>query len=57
MMDFGKMLKDEEAMKRFGNTLVVRDLHTRKPIKVLDVPGAPLELRCVQLGLDSSASP
>lgn len=45
MMDFGKMLKDEEAMKRFGNTVVVWDLHTRKPIKVLDVPGAPLELR------------
>jgi selenium-binding protein 1 len=46
MMDFGKMLKDEEAMKRFGNTMVVWDLHSRKPIKVLDVPGAPLEIRC-----------
>jgi len=46
MMDFGKMLNDEEAMKRFGNTIVVWDLHTRKPKKVLDVPGAPLELRC-----------
>ncbi len=46
MMDFGKMLKDEEAMKRFGNTVVVWNLHTRKPRKVLDVPGAPLELRC-----------
>jgi len=46
MMDFGKMLNDEEAMKRFGNTVVVWNLHTRKPIKVLDVPGAPLELRC-----------
>jgi selenium-binding protein 1 len=45
MMDFGKMLQDEEAMKRFGNTVVVWDLHTRKPIKVLDVPGAPLEVR------------
>ena len=45
MMDFGKMLQDEEAMKRFGNTVVVWDLHTRKPIKVLDVPGAPLEIR------------
>jgi len=46
MMDFGKMLNDEEAMKRFGNTVVVWNLQTRKPIKVLDVPGAPLELRC-----------
>jgi selenium-binding protein 1 len=46
MMDFGKMLNDEEAMKRFGNTVVVWDLHTRKPQKVLDAPGAPLEIRC-----------
>ncbi len=46
MMDFGKMLKDPEAMKRFGNTVVVWNLHQRKPKKVLDVPGAPLELRC-----------
>jgi selenium-binding protein 1 len=46
MMDFGKMLKDKEAMKRFGNTVVVWDLHTRKPKKVFDVPGAPLEIRC-----------
>ncbi len=46
MMDFGKMLNDPEAMKRFGNTVVVWDLHTRQPKKVLDVPGAPLELRC-----------
>lgn len=46
MMDFGKMLSDEEAMKRFGNTVVVWNLQTREPIKILDVPGAPLELRC-----------
>ncbi len=46
MMDFGQMLKDPEAMKRFGNTMVVWDLHTRQPKKVLDVPGAPLEIRC-----------
>jgi selenium-binding protein 1 len=45
-MDFGKMLKDAEAMKRFGNTVVVWNLHTRQPKKVLDVPGAPLEIRC-----------
>ncbi len=46
MMNLGKMLADEEAMKRFGNTVVIWDLHTRKPKKVLDVPGAPLEIRC-----------
>ncbi len=46
MMDFGQMLKDEAAMKRFGNTVVTWNLHTRKPEKVLDVPGAPLEIRC-----------
>jgi len=46
MMDLGKMMADGEAMKRFGNTVVVWDLHTRKPKKILDVPGAPLEVRC-----------
>ncbi|MGI9331992.1 MAG: selenium-binding protein SBP56-related protein [Gammaproteobacteria bacterium] len=46
MMDLGQMMGDAEAMKRFGNTVVVWDLHTRKPKKVLDVPGAPLEIRC-----------
>jgi selenium-binding protein 1 len=46
MMDFGKMLGDQEAMKRFGNTVVAWDLHSKKPKKVMDVPGAPLEIRC-----------
>ncbi|WP_282608979.1 selenium-binding protein SBP56-related protein [Pelagibius sp. Alg239-R121] len=45
MMDFGKMLKDEAAMKRFGQTVVQWDLHTRQPKKVMHVPGAPLEIR------------
>jgi selenium-binding protein 1 len=45
MMDFGKMLADAEAMKRFGNTMVVWDFHARKPIQTLQVPGAPLEIR------------
>jgi len=45
MMDFGKMLQDPEAMKRFGQTVVVWDLHARKPRKVLHVPGSPLEIR------------
>ena len=46
MMNLGKLMADSEAMQRFGNTVVVWDLHTRKPRKVLDVPGAPLEIRC-----------
>ncbi len=46
MMDFGKMLGDGEAMKRFGNTMVRWDLHSRKPREIMDVPGAPLEIRC-----------
>ena len=46
MMDIGKMMGDAEAMKRFGNTAVIWDLHTRQPKKILDVPGAPLEIRC-----------
>ncbi|MEJ2168703.1 MAG: selenium-binding protein SBP56-related protein [Desulfobacterales bacterium] len=46
MMDFGKMLKDEQAMKRFGNTFVIWRLSERKPLKIFDIPGAPLEIRC-----------
>jgi selenium-binding protein 1 len=46
MMNLGKLMADAEAMKRFGNTVIVWDLHTRKPKKILDVPGAPLEIRC-----------
>ena len=46
MMDFGTMLNDPEAMKRFGNTAILWDLHTRQPKKVFDMPGAPLEIRC-----------
>jgi methanethiol oxidase len=45
MMDFGKMLQDAEAMKRFGQTMVLWDFHARKPKKVFHVPGAPLEIR------------
>ncbi len=45
-MDLAAMLGDAEAMQRFGNTVVVWDLHARTPKKVLDVPGAPLEIRC-----------
>lgn len=45
MMDFGQMLADKEAMKRFGQTMVLWDFHARKPIQTFAVPGAPLEVR------------
>ncbi len=46
MRNLGALMADAEAMQRFGNTVVIWDLHTRKPRKILDVPGAPLEIRC-----------
>jgi selenium-binding protein 1 len=46
MMNLGALMADAEAMKAFGNTMVLWDLHARQPRKVLDVPGAPLEIRC-----------
>jgi len=45
MMDLGTLVKDANAMKNFGNTMVMWDLKAMKPIKVFDVPGAPLEIR------------
>lgn len=42
---FGEVAGDPEALKRFGNSMVVWDFHTRKPLKALKVPGAPLEIR------------
>jgi selenium-binding protein 1 len=40
-----ELMGDAEAMKNFGNTVVVWDYHARKPLQVLEVPGAPLEIR------------
>ena len=45
MRPLGELLGDAEAMKHFGDTMVVWDFHSRKPIQTLDVPGAPLEIR------------
>jgi selenium-binding protein 1 len=45
MTPFGKVVSNPEAMKQFGNTVIVWDAHARKPIQVLEVPGAPLEIR------------
>src|SRR2546425_7945131 len=45
MRPLGDVVKDAEAMKRFGNTMVVWDLKALKPTRVFSVPGAPLEIR------------
>ena len=45
MRNLGELLQDAEAMKNFGNTMVLWDYHARKPLQTFDVPGAPLEVR------------
>jgi selenium-binding protein 1 len=45
MRKLAELMGDAEAMKRFGNTMVVWDFHARKPLQTLAVPGAPLEIR------------
>jgi len=45
MRPLPELLGDAEAMKNFGDTMVVWDYHTRTPLQTLKVPGAPLEIR------------
>jgi len=45
MRPLGEVVKDPEAMKKFGNTMVAWDLKAMKAKKVFSVPGAPLEIR------------
>jgi methanethiol oxidase len=45
MRPLGDLVKDAEAMKNFGGTVVVWDFHARKPLQTLSVPGVPLEIR------------
>jgi selenium-binding protein 1 len=45
MRPLGELIQDAEAMKRFGDTMVLWDYHTRKPLQTFAVPGAPLEIR------------
>ena len=45
MRPLPELMADPEAMKNFGNTVVVWDFHARKPLQTLAVPGAPLEIR------------
>ncbi len=43
--NIGELLKDADAMKQMGNSMVVWNFHTRQPEKAFRVPGAPLEIR------------
>jgi selenium-binding protein 1 len=43
--DFSDLVKDAEAMKQFGGSMVLWNFHTRQSRKVFSVPGAPLEIR------------
>jgi len=45
MRDLGDVIKDPEAMKHFGNTMVMWNLKTMQPSEIFSVPGAPLEIR------------
>ena len=45
MRALGELMADPEAMKNFGDSMVVWDYHARRPLQVLRVPGAPLEIR------------
>jgi selenium-binding protein 1 len=41
----GEVVGDPAAMKRFGSTMVLWDHKAMKPVQILSVPGAPLEIR------------
>ncbi|MBV8784702.1 MAG: selenium-binding protein [Gammaproteobacteria bacterium] len=45
MRALGEVVKDPEAMKHFGGTLVAWNLKTMQPTQIFSVPGAPLEIR------------
>ncbi len=45
MTDLGKLIKDQSAMKQFGNSMVLWNLKSMQPEKIFNVPGAPLEIR------------
>jgi methanethiol oxidase len=45
MRPLGEVVADKEAMKHFGNTMVLWNLKTMKPAQIFSVPGAPLEIR------------
>lgn len=48
MRPFGEVASDAEAMKKFGNSMIIWDFHARTPKKIFQVPGVPLEIRWAQ---------
>ena len=51
----GELIKDGEAMKNFGATMVMWDLKAMRPQQIFSVPGAPLEIRWSLAGGDDWA--
>ena len=45
MRNLGEVVKDPEAMKHFGGTMVMWNLKSMQPTQIFNVPGAPLEIR------------
>jgi selenium-binding protein 1 len=45
MRKLPELMGDAEAMKHFGQSMVVWDFHARRPLQTFEVPGAPLEIR------------
>jgi len=45
MRPLAELMGDAEAMKEFGDTMILWDFHARKPLQTFEVPGAPLEIR------------
>ena len=43
--DLDKLIADADAMKRFGNTMVLWDVKAMQPRQIFSTPGAPLEVR------------
>ncbi len=40
-----RLLKESDATRKFGNTLIVWELKSMRPVRILNVPGSPMEIR------------
>ncbi len=45
MRNLADLMGDSEAMKNFGDSVIIWDFHARKPLQTLRIPVAPLEIR------------
>ncbi len=43
--DLRELMANPDLLESFGSTVVVWDLHVRKPVQILEVPGAAVEIR------------